>query len=69
MQRRMLHLQQILEGQAQEQIDEAKETLEKAFEIKLLKLERQLQNEIQEMSTKVTQQFNQKNSGKLDECD
>ena len=69
MQRRMLHLQQILEGQAQEQIDEAKETLEKAFEIKLLKLERQLQNEIQEISTKVTQQLNQKNSGKLDECD
>ena len=46
MQRRMFRLQQILEGQAQEQIDEVKETLEKAFEIKLQKLQKKLQKEI-----------------------
>ena len=52
----MYKLQQIVEGQTQEQIDEAKEAIEKHFDHKIKKLQRQLQKDIREATSKVRQQ-------------
>ena len=49
----MNKLQQILEGYTQELIDDAKDTIEKNFNIKIKKLQRQLQKDIRDASLQV----------------
>ena len=49
----MNKLQQILEGYTQELIDDAKDTMEKNFNIKIKKLQRQLQKDIRDASLQV----------------
>ena len=49
----MSKLQKILEGYTQELIDDAKDTIEKNFNIKIKKLQRQLQKDIRDATSQV----------------
>ena len=49
----MNKLQQILEGYTQELVDDAKDTIEKNFNIKIKKLQRQLQKDIRDATSQV----------------